>query len=65
MRLFFLCYNAPNFFSIMITLKIYGFFMLSTFVFTKAVLMTTDTLQAAAVNIRRTFAIISHPNASK
>jgi len=38
---------------------------LSTFVFTKAISMTTQTLQAAAVDIRRTFAIISHPDAGK
>ena len=38
---------------------------MSTFVFTKAISMTTQTLQAAAVDIRRTFAIISHPDAGK
>jgi peptide chain release factor 3 len=62
MRLFYLCYNARNFLNNNNPLLFISGFH---FVCTKAISMTVNTLQAAAVDIRRTFAIISHPDAGK
>ncbi|MFQ3265781.1 MAG: peptide chain release factor 3, partial [Colwellia sp.] len=55
----------PNYLNLDNPVKYLDFHFVCISVCTKANSMTTSNAQAAAVNVRRTFAIISHPDAGK
>jgi peptide chain release factor 3 len=56
---------VPNYLNLDNPVKYLDFHFVCISVCTKANSMTTSNAQAAAVNVRRTFAIISHPDAGK